>query len=66
LEQASIEKSQPPEDLDEPFIPKYYFRYETDDAEENSFRFFVTTKRLLSQADKSKHLHTDATYKVKI
>jgi len=66
LEQACIEKSQPPDDLDEPFIPKFYFRYEIDDAVENAFGFFVTTKRLLSQANKSKNLHVDATYKVEM
>ena len=64
LEQACVDMSGLPDDMDEPFIPKLYFKYEDEDAEANCFRFFITTRRLLGRVLGSTNLHTDATYKV--
>ena len=65
-----------PEDLDEPFI-MYQIKIDEQDNQEvfppgkfnipienESFRFFVTTRRLLSIASKSKFIHADSTYKL--
>ena len=64
-----------PSSDDEPFIVDHkilYFddldsdeqeKYE-DDFDENTFRFFVSTKRLLNLALKRHHMNADATYKL--
>jgi len=64
LQQACVDKSPWPDDMDEAFIPCSTFNYDAGDFEGNFFRLFVTTKRLLSQMEISKNLHVDATYKV--
>ncbi|KAF9758301.1 hypothetical protein NGRA_3148 [Nosema granulosis] len=73
IEQWCIESSKTiPESDDTPFVASYQVIYDVDDRNEsddddmndNKFRFFVTTKRLLQMASRSKKIHADATYKL--
>ncbi|CAF1482527.1 unnamed protein product, partial [Rotaria sordida] len=60
-----------PESIDTSFVASYQIIYDDDsenddvddDVNENKFRFFITTKRLLQIASRSKRIHADATYK---
>jgi hypothetical protein len=65
-----------PDDLDSPFI-LYQLKIDNDDIqqtfpankfnipiERESFRFFVTTRRLLSISSTAKFIHADSTYKL--
>ena len=51
---------QMPLDVDQPFIAGY--EYDAPNIEKRWFRLFITTKRLMSLAVKSKHILADATY----
>jgi hypothetical protein len=62
-----------PEDNDTPWVSSYEIKYEDEtddedsedaDGEGSQFRFFVTTKRLLSNTVLSNRIHADATYKL--
>jgi len=62
-----------PEDNDPPWVSSYEIKYEDEtddedsedaDGEGSQFRFFVTTKRLLSNTVLSNRIHADATYKL--
>lgn len=73
LEQWCINNSIVPIDDDEPFVVSHNITYEDDELEddedveddnENKFHVFISTKRLLSIAHQSTHLHADATYKL--
>jgi len=74
IEQWCLESSQSiPESIDTPFAASYQIIYDDDnenddvdgdDVNENKFRFFITTKRLLQIASRSKRIHADATYKL--
>ncbi|CAF1118993.1 unnamed protein product [Rotaria sordida] len=74
IEQWCLESSQSiPESDDTPFVASYQIIYDDenenediddDDINENKFRFFITTKRLLQIASRSKKIHADATYKL--
>jgi hypothetical protein len=71
LEEWCIKNQKIPDSNDEAFVCSHKVQYEDDkdddeDTEENGckFRFFLTTKRLLSIAIKSNKIHCDATYKL--
>lgn len=77
LEKWCEENSQVPEEDDKGYVVAYAVHYgdgleESDldesgkDENENGyfFRIFISTKLLLSNADKSKNFHADATYKL--
>jgi len=64
LEQALVDVSHLPENVDEVFSPSFFFNYENDDNVQNYFRFFFTTMRLLTQLTNGDNLHVGATYKV--
>ena len=75
IEQWCLESSQSIlESDDTPFVASYQIVYNDDnenddgvaddDSNENKFRFFITTKRLLQIASRSKRIHADATYKL--
>ncbi|CAF1612146.1 unnamed protein product, partial [Didymodactylos carnosus] len=73
IEQWCIQSSRPiPESDDSPFVASYQVIYDDDenddidddDVNENKFRFFITTRRLLRIASSSKKIHADATYKL--
>ncbi|CAM2722857.1 unnamed protein product [Rotaria socialis] len=64
LESLCIEKSTVPQADDEPFVLSYNVTYEDDDDNDNKFRFFISTKRLLKFSATSTRLHADATYKL--
>ncbi|RNA28912.1 hypothetical protein BpHYR1_040067, partial [Brachionus plicatilis] len=51
-----------PDDYDKPFCPS--FEKAVDNDQLMFFRIFITIKRLISNADKTKHLTVDATYKL--
>lgn len=54
-----------PEDEDKPFVAGYEVVVGADGGNENNlFRFFVTTKRLIQTSLLSDKLHADATYKL--
>lgn len=53
---------QMPLDVDQPFIAGY--EYDAPNIEKRWFRLFITTKRLMSLAVKTKHILADATYKL--
>lgn len=53
-----------PDDEDTPFVAGFKIVEDDDEIENNLFRFFVTTKRLLQTTLISDKLHADATYKV--
>ncbi len=69
------EHAKVPDDMDEPFV-LYQVRIDEDQSErfppdqfiipigKESFRFFVTTRRLLLIASKTKIIHADSTYKL--
>lgn len=61
LEQWLINKSEIPEDDNEPYVI-YYYVYEEDDN--TTFRFAIGTKSLLKLATLATNLHADATYKL--
>ena len=60
LEQWLINKSQIPEDNDEPYVINYY----VNEGENPTFRFAIGTKSLLKIANLTTNLHADATYKL--
>ncbi|CAF2025799.1 unnamed protein product [Rotaria magnacalcarata] len=72
IEQWCIESIRSsPESIDSPFVASYEVIYEDDienedddDVNVNKCRFFITTKRLLQIAARSKKTHADATYKL--
>jgi hypothetical protein len=74
IEQWCLESSQSIPELDDtPFVVSYQIIYDDDNENEdvddgddngNKFRFFITTKRLLQIASRSKKIHADATYKL--
>jgi hypothetical protein len=72
LEQWCLESSQTPQDLDTPFVVSYEVIYDDEFGDEEDvdghdgprFRFFVSTRRLLTTASTSVNIHADATYKL--
>jgi len=60
LERFLLENSTIPDIEDVPFI----VAYEINDVDEIDFRFFISTKRLLTHVASSKIIHADATYKL--
>ncbi|CAF1379390.1 unnamed protein product [Adineta ricciae] len=76
IEQWCVESTRSiPESDDVGFVVSYEIVYDDninnyvngdddDDDGENKFRFFVSTKRLLRTASRSKKIHADATYKL--
>jgi len=71
LEALCSRRSTMPECEDESFVVSYIVSYEDDDDNDddviedgNKFRFFLSTKRLLTTASSSTRLHADATYKL--
>jgi hypothetical protein len=71
LEEWCLKNQKTPDSDDEAFVCSHEVQYEDeiDDDENmeengNKFRFFLTTKRLLSIAIKSNKIHADATYKL--
>lgn len=62
LERWLIDNSAIPDSDTEPFVVNYEIYY--DENDEPQFRFFVSTKKLLSLAVGVKKIHADATYKI--
>ncbi|CAF2523943.1 unnamed protein product [Rotaria sp. Silwood2] len=52
------------DDDDKPWVLRYQIEYEDEIDDDNKFRFFVTTKRLLFNATISNKIPPDATYKL--
>ncbi|CAF3380895.1 unnamed protein product [Rotaria sp. Silwood2] len=64
MEEWRLKNEKIPDSDDEAFVCSHEIQYEDVEDIGNKFRFFLTTKRLLSIANKSNKIHADATYKL--
>ena len=62
LRSACADKSEPPTDIDEPYITKYHIPDSPRADSEFKFGFFITTKKLSGILDQATILHADGTY----